>query len=65
LNDGRVINRYIESALGNVENPLSNEQLDAKFLDLTEDILPRSKSKFLLENCWNMGSIASAGNFAK
>jgi hypothetical protein len=38
LNDGRVINRYIESALGNVENPLSNEQLDAKFLDLTKDI---------------------------
>ena len=65
LNDGRVVKRYIESAIGGVENPLSNEQLDAKFLDLTEDILPRSKSKLLLENSWNMGSIASAGNFAK
>jgi 2-methylcitrate dehydratase PrpD len=65
LNDGRVIQKYIESAIGGVENPLSNEQLDAKFLDLTEDILPRSKSKLLLETCWNMSSIASVGKFAK
>jgi 2-methylcitrate dehydratase PrpD len=65
LNDGRVLNKFIESAIGGLENPLSNEQLDTKFLDLTEGILPRDKNRFLLANCWRMSELPSAGNFAR
>ncbi|MBU3614331.1 MmgE/PrpD family protein [Polynucleobacter sp. Latsch14-2] len=65
LNDGRVLNKFIESAVGGVENPMTNEQLDAKFLDLTEDILPRARCKTLLADSWRMAELQSAGKFAK
>ena len=65
LNDGRVLNKFIENAVGSVEVPMTNEQLDAKFLDLTEDILPRAKCKSLLADSWRMAELPSAGQFAK
>ena len=65
LNDGRVLNKVIESAVGGLENPMTNEQLDAKFLDLTVDILPTAKCKELLADTWRMADLPSAGDFAK
>jgi 2-methylcitrate dehydratase PrpD len=65
LNDGRVLNKVIESAVGGLENPMANEQLDAKFLDLTVDILPTAKCKELLADTWRMADLPSAGDFAK
>ena len=44
---------------------MTNEQLDAKFLDLTEDILPIAKCKALLADTWRMADLPSAGDFAK
>ena len=65
LNDGRILNKIIESAVGGLENPMTNEQLDEKFLDLALDILPLSKCKSLLANTWHMAELPSAGDFAK
>ena len=65
LNDGRVLNKVIESAVGGLENPMTNEQLDEKFLDLTTDILPAAKCQELLADTWRMAELPSAGDFAK
>lgn len=65
LNNGRILNKIIESAVGGLENPMTNEQLDEKFLDLALDILPLSKCKSLLANTWHMAELPSAGDFAK
>jgi 2-methylcitrate dehydratase PrpD len=65
LNDGRILNKVIESAVGGLENPMTNEQLDEKFLDLTVDILPMDKCKRLLTDTWHMADLPSAGDFAK
>ena len=65
LNDGRVLNKVIESAVGGLENPMTNEQLDEKFLDLTSDILPVTKCQELLADTWRMAELPSAGDFAK
>ena len=65
LNDGRVLNRVIDSAVGGLENPMTNEQLDEKFLDLAADILPLEKCKELLNDTWRMAELPSAGDFAK
>ena len=65
LNDGRVLNKVIESAVGGLENPMTNEQLDEKFLDLTTDILPMAKCQELLADTWRMAELPSAGDFAK
>jgi len=65
LNDGRILHKVIESAVGGLENPMTNEQLDEKFLDLTADILPLAKCKELLADTWRMAELPSAGDFAK
>ncbi len=65
LNDGTILNKVIESAVGGLENPMTNEQLDEKFLDLTVDILPIDKCKRLLADTWRMAELPSAGDFAK
>jgi hypothetical protein len=48
-----------------LENPLTVQALDENFLDLTEDILPRAKSKTILANCWRMGELPCTRSFAK
>jgi len=65
LNDDRVLYKFIESAVGGLENPMTSEQLDAKFLDLTEAILPPIQAKRLLADAWRMADLPSAGKFAK
>jgi 2-methylcitrate dehydratase PrpD len=65
LNNGQVLNKVIESAVGGLENPMTNEQLNEKFLDLSEDILPSAQCKKILEDTWEMAELASAGDFAK
>ena len=65
LNDGRVLNKVIESAVGGLENPMTNKQLDEKFMDLAADILPAAQCTKLLEDTWNMADLPSAGDFAK
>ena len=65
LNDGRVLNKVIESAVGGLENPMTNAQLDEKFMDLAVDILPATQCKTLLEDTWHMAELSNAGDFAK
>jgi 2-methylcitrate dehydratase PrpD len=65
LNDGRVLNKVIDSAVGGLENPMTNEQLNAKFMDLTLEILPAGKCHALLADTWRMAELPSAGDFAK
>ena len=65
LTDGSIVKKSVESAIGGLENPMSDEALDEKFLELTGEILPLQKSKLILKNCWKMSELANAGNFAK
>ncbi len=40
LKDGRQLHRYIEHAIGSVEVPMTDKQLETKFSDLAEGIIP-------------------------
>ena len=39
LKDGRRLEKYIEHVVGSVERPMSDADLDAKFLDLADGVL--------------------------
>lgn len=49
LKDGRTVEHYVEFASGSIENPLSDAQLDAKFIDLVTPILGSNKASSLIE----------------
>lgn len=65
LNDGRTLHKFIEHAIGSVEVPMTDAQLEAKFLDLAKGILTDSKARQLVQLCREVETLASAGDIAK
>jgi 2-methylcitrate dehydratase PrpD len=65
LKDGRVVSRHVETAIGSAEKPMSDTALAAKFLDLSEGILPRAQAQDLMDRCWTIEQQADAGALAR
>jgi 2-methylcitrate dehydratase PrpD len=65
LRDGRKLTRFVEQSLGNVHRPLSNAELEEKFLDQGVLALPRASVEKLIERCWNIDELRDAGDVAR
>jgi 2-methylcitrate dehydratase PrpD len=65
LKDGRVLERFVEHAVGSVENPMTDAQLDAKFADLAAGILPDDRARRLVDLCRRAEQLADAGDIAR
>ena len=65
LKDGRQLHRYIEHAIGSVEKPMTDRQLEAKFVDLADGIIPTPMIRRVMDACWNVQSLPNAGEIAK
>ena len=65
LKDGRKVHRFIEHAIGSVEVPMSDQQLEAKFTDLAEGILPKAQARRLMDACWQIEQLPAADMVAK
>ncbi|MDT3718252.1 MmgE/PrpD family protein [Pseudomonas oryzihabitans] len=65
LNDGRQLHQYIQHAIGSVEVPMTDEQLEAKFSDLADGILPRPQTQALMDACWKVEQLADASQIAR
>jgi 2-methylcitrate dehydratase PrpD len=66
LKDGRVLNHFVEHVVGSLERPMSDGDLEAKFLDLAKGVLPAAQAKSLIDLCWkveglpNVAAVATA-----
>jgi 2-methylcitrate dehydratase PrpD len=65
IKDGRALHKYIEHAIGSVEVPMTDAQLEVKFTDLADGILSKDQTHQLMEACWNVEHLASAAEIAK
>jgi 2-methylcitrate dehydratase PrpD len=65
LKDGRRLDKYVEHVVSSVKNPMSDAQLDAKFLDLADGILPKTQARELLDLCRGVEKLDSAAQVAK
>ena len=65
LKDGRTLHRFIAHAIGSVEVPMTDKQLEAKFADLADGVLPPSAIRRAIDACWSVESLSSAGEIAK
>ena len=64
LNDGRVVEKRVEHAVGSLARPMSDNDLDAKFRALCAPILSGNRVEEALEACWNLDTAANAGALA-
>jgi 2-methylcitrate dehydratase PrpD len=61
---GERLNLRITHAVGSVENPVSDQALEAKTTDLMEGVLPEAQIRIALRTCWNIGSLPQASSLA-
>ena len=64
LRDGRVLERHVPHALGTLQRPMSDADLEAKFRALVEPVLPRDSVERLVELCWRAESLDDVGVIA-
>ncbi len=64
LKDGRRLDRFIEHVVGSLERPMSDADLENKFLGLAEGVLPQSQARMLIARCWDVEALSSAAELA-
>ena len=60
LKDGRRLEKFVEHAVGSVERPMSDADLDAKVRGLCDGVLPAGRTARLIELCRNIEREARA-----
>ncbi|WP_443098509.1 MmgE/PrpD family protein [Undibacterium terreum] len=65
LKDGRKLHKFIEHAIGSVQVPMTDKQLEAKFIDLADGILPAAQTRAVMDACWQVAQLPSAASIAK
>ncbi len=61
LNNGSKILHHVKHALGSLERPMTNQNIDEKFYDLTSSTMSKDRATKLLSDCWNVGSLLDVG----
>jgi 2-methylcitrate dehydratase PrpD len=60
LKDGRVVEKHVPHAIGSIERPMTNADLEAKFRSLADPILGASASARLLGLTWSIAELSDA-----
>jgi 2-methylcitrate dehydratase PrpD len=64
LKDGRRLEQSVERVVGSVERPMSDADLDRKFLDLADGAIAVPQARKLLDLCRNIDRLPKAGELA-
>ena len=59
LKDGRRVHVFVEHAIGSLQNPMTDANLEAKFHGLSDPILGAAQTSELIKACWAMGKAAN------
>ena len=65
MRDGKLLEKYVEHAIGSAKNPMSDAQLEAKFTRLAEGILKPDQTRHLMDLCWNFPKLMDVTPVAK
>ncbi len=55
----------IENAIGSLQRPLSDRDLETKFVGLVDPVLPHHAPRKLMDLCWNIEALPDAAELAK
>ncbi|WP_144640857.1 MmgE/PrpD family protein [Bordetella genomosp. 13] len=59
LTDGRTIRVSVEHAIGSLQRPMSDADLEAKFSGMSDAILGAQRTRELMAACWKLGEAGS------
>ncbi|MBG6072985.1 MULTISPECIES: MmgE/PrpD family protein [unclassified Polaromonas] len=56
LKDGQRVHVFVEHAIGSLQNPMTDANLEAKFHGLSDPVLGAAASRELISACWNLAA---------
>ena len=56
LKDGRRVHVFVEHAIGSLQNPMTDANLEAKFRGLSDPVLGAAQTSELIKACWGIGA---------
>jgi len=56
LKDGRKVHVFVEHAIGSLERPMGDKDLEAKFHSLVDAVIGKTKADSLAEACWTLAA---------
>jgi 2-methylcitrate dehydratase PrpD len=65
LKDGRTLEQFVEHAIGSLDRPMSDADLEAKFRGLAEGILAPGETARLMRLCWDVDALEDPGEVAR
>lgn len=65
LTSGKTLEKHVEHAVGSLDRPMSNLDLETKFRGQVEGILAKPGSERLIGLCWDIGRLTDAGEVAR
>ncbi|KAI4145720.1 MAG: hypothetical protein LQ340_006191 [Diploschistes diacapsis] len=65
LKGGEKLSKHVEHAIGSLEVPMSDEQLEEKFVDQCELVLGREEAEEVSEAAWKIGEVEDAVEIIK
>jgi 2-methylcitrate dehydratase PrpD len=65
LRNGGKLEKHVEHAIGSLERPMSDADLEGKFRDLADGVLTRARSEKLLSLCWSVASLGDVSEIAR
>ena len=64
LKDGRRVEKFVEHVVGSVERPMTDADLEAKFVGLADGVLPPAQARTLIDLCWKIDTLPNAAQIA-
>ncbi len=58
LKDGRKVHVFVEHAIGSLQKPMTDAMLEAKFRDMSDQVIGAEQTSKLLAACWDLGKAA-------
>jgi 2-methylcitrate dehydratase PrpD len=65
LKDGRTLTQHVEHAIGSLERPMSNADLEVKFRGLADGVLSTEETGKMMSLCWDIQSLSDASEIAR
>lgn len=65
LKNGKTLEKFVEHAIGSIDKPMGNADLEAKFRGLANGILSKTETDHLIRLCWGIGTLKDAGEAAR
>lgn len=65
MKNGQIVEKHVKHAIGSLERPMSDQDLEAKFRGLVDGVLSKAETEHLLALCWKVESLPEAAALAR